>query len=50
MPNKAEMNSRERKRESSKLKSSKNVYSKKHVRSIINGNGSNAKGKLCNKK
>lgn len=36
MPNKAELNPRERKRESSKLKSDKNVYSKKHVRSVIN--------------
>ena len=44
MLNKAELNSRERKRESSKLKSSKNVYSKKHVRSVIKI--SNAKSKV----
>lgn len=44
MPNKAELNPRERKRESSKLKSDKNVYSKKHVRSVIKV--SNTKRKL----
>ena len=44
MLNKAELNSRERKRESSKLKSSKNVYSQKHVRSVIKV--SNAKRKV----
>jgi len=43
MQNKAELNSRERKRESSKLKNSKNIYSKKHVRYVINA--SNVKSK-----
>ena len=45
MPNKAELNSRERKRESSKLKSSKNIYSKKHVRSVIKISNMKGNGK-----